>query len=86
MVDRLGVDDPGICIRFSVGLGTLRLSMVTRPALGSRHPAVLRVSVLVESDVVLNSCSCSLSLCENRGSRSSVGEGSGYLDYDANSV
>jgi hypothetical protein len=45
MVDRLGVDDLGICIRFSVGLETPRLSMVTRPIQGSRHPAMLWVSV-----------------------------------------
>jgi len=55
MVDKLGVNDPGICTRFSVGLEILPLSMVTLPTLGSRHPAVLRVLVLVESDVVLNS-------------------------------
>jgi hypothetical protein len=54
-VDRLGVDDPGICIRFSVGLEILPLSMVTRPTLGSRHLAMLQLSVLVESGVVLNS-------------------------------
>lgn len=49
MVHRLGVDDPGICIPYSVGLEILRLSMVTRPSLGSRHPAVLQVSGFVEA-------------------------------------
>jgi hypothetical protein len=55
MVDKLGVDDPEICTRFSVGLEILPLSAVTRPILGCRQAAVLQVSVLVESDVVLNS-------------------------------
>lgn len=47
MVHRLGVNDPGISIRYSVGLEILRLSVVTRPALSSRHPAVLQVSGFV---------------------------------------
>ena len=55
MVDRLGVDVPGICIRFWVGLDILPLSMVTGPTLAFRHPAVLRVSVFAELGVVFNS-------------------------------